>query len=223
MWKLTVSLVCTVIAVLTVVVGVQHIHAQGGSIVPSSPFTASISEAKYRYPSGVYAMTLQQTLYVRSDGSNSIETLENTQPVNRLTWDIPNQKRIALDYKTKSVSTTFQPSPPAWSVCSDIPADAPTNTLLGYQVRLIKEAMGPPKLNMREEKWIAPALNCLSLKTTVYRTPPNAAEILLDESTVTQVTPGAPPASAFAGHRIMSNGPLRRCMRSRSGSILHPR
>jgi hypothetical protein len=196
---------------LTITVGtlssiIVRVRAQAQTYVP---FTAQVTHRLFKYPSGEFAMSLDETIAIRSDGSFAKirERADNTgQPYTiRGVTDLAAKKDFTADGLTRSITSgpvqaavaaSAARKPSACKV--DVPGES--SQLLGYKVLkstspTITRIGGEIRYNV---SWVAPDLDCYALKTVTYRQLPGKPLMAATVTQVLRVVPGEPDQSLFA-------------------------
>lgn len=146
---------------------------------------------------------------MRSDGSTMrgrrlVKPGNRGETEQRTITDLSQGKRILVDGLTDSLSTVFlsqnsvtRAKGRALSACPAVDRSTRSN-ILGYEVfRWTYDQHGGGQV-FRNEEWLAPDLNCLSLKTTVLAGTSESDLRMSNVEEVIEVKRGEPDASLFA-------------------------
>jgi hypothetical protein len=166
-----------------------------------APFTATILESRYR-ADGTKRYEETITYAVRGDGS-SVRAVRR-EVVKGAAFEIKEiinaarKARIIVDQATES-TTSYKLSgqelvPPS----CPIPANAETDTVLGYRVfKVTQKRTAPPDLSGTRETWIAPDLDCFAMKAVSTRIHAAGTAAPRNTRLVTDVRPGEPAPALF--------------------------
>jgi hypothetical protein len=204
---------------------VQSISAQDQDIVA---FTVKSRNIIYA-PSGAPVLTQVITMATRSDGSTVMARTMN-KPGNRGTaeqrniQDLSSREQVIVDGLTESIMSVPIPREAVESrreqirmTCSPT-EPAEHDKMLGYDVfRFVQDDKSTPRF-MRTEEWRAPALNCLPMKTTIFRGKTESDAYVSNLEEIVEIKSGEPPASLFARP---SAGYIERSPSQRTAEFLH--
>lgn len=184
----------TVVGILTVAVGLRT-HAQP---IARTPFTASLHETFYQYPTGEQVKTRDLAVAVAATGLR-IEARHLVNPAGqgveqRIIMDPVRRSRVVVDGLTESLTTTPYTSRPV--TCTN-DATSKHSTILGYDVVESIEVRNQSGETWRTESWTAPALDCFPLRETTYIGKTGGSAVLTSVREATGVVMGQPAASLF--------------------------
>lgn len=161
-----------------------------------TPVTVEMTATYYEYPSGRLVKNENLTVAIRADGSRVDAPGTGNQ---RIVLDIRLRKRVSIDNLTRSL-TSYALSDKAvreltrpFRACPD-EHNAQRSVLLGYDVVKFVKVLG----DARVESWLAPALNCLELKYTVFRGVDRGQGMPATIVEAKSVVVGEPDATLFA-------------------------
>jgi len=192
----------TILAAGVSAVAVRQVHSHCSA---RTAFMATVVETFYKYPTAEVIREVTSSYAVSSTGltitQRSFSAPDGRAVTHAVVVDPVSRKRVFIDGLTDSTVTTTLSKRIADSMregtrsCSEAP-HAEQSTLLNYDVIKVSKDLLPRagKIYRRVESWVAPALDCYTLKQVLwYRVEPGPWTVA-NIRQVTRVELGEPNA-----------------------------
>ncbi|HEX6879046.1 MAG TPA: hypothetical protein VF135_01675 [Terriglobales bacterium] len=214
--SMCIILLTAAVASISFMVVQKSVFAQG-----QVALTATIRETVFQLPTTQPRLVHTLIIARRQDGS-TVRVRNVSKPDNsgvaeqRYVIDLDRREQISIDGLTGSLTTI----PLSYAVaearkkrrmCNATGDSLVRDTILGYDVVRSVQNHGATGAFVRYEEWLAPALDCFSLKTAIFHGTSDSDMHIANLREAMQVTVGEPASDLFAlPSAYVERSPLQR-------------